>query len=148
MYTLSLPARAGLLRAPLSALALAVCGMLPGLAAADEARTLDTVQVTAPIATESGSATKTDTPLREIPQSISVITDRQMRDRGIHGVEEAVWYTAGAQGGQFGEDTRSDWLLVRGFNPARYLDGLAIWWKAPGPANRAWSPMAWSASTC
>lgn len=126
MYTLSLPARAGLLRAPLSALALAVCGMLPGLAAADEARTLDTVQVTAPIATESGSATKTDTPLREIPQSISVITDRQMRDRGIHGVEEAVWYTAGAQGGQFGEDTRSDWLLVRGFNPARYLDGLAM----------------------
>lgn len=93
--------------------------------AADSARTLDTVQVTAPIATDSGSATKTDTPLREIPQSISVITDRQMRDRGIHGVEEAVWYTAGAQGGQYGDDTRSDWLLVRGFKPARYLDGLA-----------------------
>ncbi|WP_421570594.1 TonB-dependent siderophore receptor [Stenotrophomonas sp. PD6] len=93
--------------------------------AGDAARTLDTVQVTAPIATDSGSATKTDTPLREIPQSISVITDRQMRDRGIHGVEEAVWYTAGAQGGQYGDDTRSDWLLVRGFKPARYLDGLA-----------------------
>jgi len=91
----------------------------------DAARTLDTVQVTAPIATDSGSATKTDTPLREIPQSISGITDRQMRDRGIHGVEEAVWYTAGAQGGQYGDDTRSDWLLVRGFKPARYLDGLA-----------------------
>ncbi|WP_079225308.1 TonB-dependent siderophore receptor [Stenotrophomonas maltophilia] len=129
MSTQSLPVRAGLFRAPLSTLALALAaalsGALPTLAQADEARTLDTVQVTAPIATESGSATKTDTPLREIPQSISVITDRQMRDRGIHGVEEAVWYTAGAQGGQYGEDTRSDWLLVRGFKPARYLDGLA-----------------------
>jgi len=106
----------------------AVLFATPALAlaqATDSARTLDTVQVTAPIATDSGSATKTDTPLREIPQSISVITDRQMRDRGIHGVEEAVWYTAGAQGGQYGDDTRSDWLLVRGFKPARYLDGLA-----------------------
>lgn len=93
---------------------------------ADDAQTLDRVEVVAPIARSSGTATKTDTPLREIPQSISVITDRQMRDRGIHGIEEALWYTAGTQGGQYGEDTRSDWTLIRGFKPARYLDGLAM----------------------
>lgn len=108
-----------------SLLALALAAALPTVAPAQDARSLDTIRVTAPIAIDSNSATKTATTLREIPQSISVITDRQMRDRGIHGAEEAVWYTAGAQGGQYGDDTRSDWLLVRGFKPARYLDGLA-----------------------
>ncbi|MGH6979532.1 MAG: TonB-dependent receptor plug domain-containing protein, partial [Brevundimonas sp.] len=91
-----------------------------------DATTLDTIQVTAPIVKNTGTATKTDTPLIEIPQSISVITDRQMRDRGIHGIEEALWYTAGTQGGQYGDDSRSDWTLIRGFKPARYLDGLAV----------------------
>jgi iron complex outermembrane receptor protein len=93
---------------------------------ADEATTLDAVEVTAPIAKDTGAATKTKTPIIEIPQSISVITSRQMADRGIHGIEQAVWHTAGAQGGAYGSDTRSDWLLVRGFTPARYLDGLAL----------------------
>jgi iron complex outermembrane receptor protein len=127
MLSAARPARAALPRLLSLALhsALLAAPVVATAQDAEPARTLDTVQVTAPIATDSGSATKTDTPLREIPQSISVITDRQMRDRGIHGVEEAVWYTAGAQGGQYGDDTRSDWLLVRGFKPARYLDGLA-----------------------
>jgi iron complex outermembrane receptor protein len=90
------------------------------------AKTLEGVQVTAPIAKDSNSVTKTDTPIIEIPQSVSVITDEQMSLRGIQGIEEAVWYTAGAQGGGYGPDSRSDWLLVRGFTPARYMDGLAL----------------------
>lgn len=106
------------------------CLIAPGLSLAQsataDATTLDTVQVTAPIPRETGTATKTNTPLVEVPQSISVITARHIQDRGLHGVEEAVWYTAGAQGGGYGPDTRSDWLLVRGFTPARYLDGLAL----------------------
>jgi len=92
----------------------------------DQATALAGVQVTAPIAKDSDSVTKTDTPIIEIPQSVSVITDEQMSVRGIQGIEEAVWYTAGAQGGGYGPDSRSDWLLVRGFTPARYLDGLAL----------------------
>ena len=87
---------------------------------------LDEIQVHAPIARSSGTVTKTDTPLIEIPQSISIISGQQMADRALHGVEEAVWYTAGAQGGGYGNDSRSDWLLVRGFTPARYMDGLAL----------------------
>lgn len=94
-----------------------------GTAAATD---LDAVVVTAPIPKETDTATKTATPLLEVPQSISIVTARQIQDRGLHGVEEAVWYTAGAQGGGYGPDTRSDWLLVRGFTPARYLDGLAL----------------------
>ena len=109
-------ALAGLLILPTSAFA----------AEPDTATDLDSVEVRAPIAKRSQTATKTDTPLIEAPQSISVVTAQQMRDRAIHGVEEAVWYVAGAQGGGYGEDTRSDWLLVRGFSPARYMDGLAL----------------------
>ena len=116
-----------LARAIQVALAIAFFAAVPLTASAqDEAKTLDTVEVTAPIAKDTGAATKTKTPIIEIPQSISVITSQQMSDRGIHGVEQAVWHTAGAQGGAYGSDTRSDWLLVRGFTPARYLDGLAL----------------------
>lgn len=121
---------------PLSGLARALrlaCCALPlgwGLAVAAEPAsdptTLDQVQVRAPIAKRSQTVTKTDTPLIEVPQSVSVIGAEQMRERGVQGIEEAVWYTAGAQGGGYGQDTRSDWLLVRGFAPARYLDGLAL----------------------
>jgi len=91
-----------------------------------DATTLDAVHVTAPIVKNTGTATKTDTPLREVPQSISIITARDIQQRGLHGVEEVMWYVAGAQGGGYGFDSRSDWLLLRGFTPARYMDGLAL----------------------
>lgn len=89
-------------------------------------KTLATVRVTAPIPKDSDSATKTDTPIVDIPQSVSVVTAEEIRNRGLQGVEESMWYIAGAQGGGYGPDSRSDWLLVRGFPPARYLDGLAL----------------------
>jgi len=88
--------------------------------------TLDAVHVTAPIVKNTGTATKTNTPLRELPQSVSIVTARDIQQRGLHGVEEVMWYVAGAQGGGYGPDSRSDWLLLRGFAPARYLDGLAL----------------------
>ncbi|WP_334178007.1 TonB-dependent siderophore receptor [Pseudoxanthomonas sp.] len=116
-------------RRPLSfavAIALAAPLLANAQSSAPDATTLDTVSVQAPIPKDAGTATRTATPLKEIPQSISVVTARDIRDRGLHGVEEAVWFTAGAQGGAYGSDSRSDWLLVRGFAPARYMDGLAL----------------------
>ena len=108
------------------AIALAAPLLANAQSSAPDATTLDTVSVQAPIPKDAGTATRTATPLKEIPQSISVVTARDIRDRGLHGVEEAVWFTAGAQGGAYGSDSRSDWLLVRGFAPARYMDGLAL----------------------
>lgn len=124
-----MPIRSSALPAPIRhALTAALLATFPIAASAQSAAAtdLDAVQVRAPIARSSGTVTKTDTRISEIPQSVSVITDQQMRDRAIHGVEEAVWFTAGAQGGGYGGDPRSDWLLLRGFTPARYLDGLAL----------------------
>lgn len=92
----------------------------------DQAVPMDAVLVSARIPKKTDTATKTATPIVELPQSVTVITAAQMNERAIHGIEEAVWYTAGAQGGFYGPDSRSGWLLVRGFAPTRYLDGLAL----------------------
>ncbi|MGH8083747.1 MAG: TonB-dependent siderophore receptor [Lysobacter sp.] len=91
-----------------------------------DATTLDTVRVQAKIIKRSQTVTKTDTLITEAPQSVSVVSAQQFADRGLHGIDEAMWYLAGTQGGGYGQDTRSDWLLVRGFSPARYMDGLAL----------------------
>ena len=72
------------------------------------------------------SATKTSTPLIETPQSITVVNQQQIEEQAIQGMEETLRYVAGAVGGAYGFDPRSDWMIVRGFNPARYLDGLAL----------------------
>jgi iron complex outermembrane receptor protein len=72
------------------------------------------------------SSTKTETPTVDIPQSVTVITPDEMHTRGVQGLDEAVRYTAGVVGGSYGFDQRSDWLLVRGYDPARFLDGLAL----------------------
>lgn len=78
------------------------------------------------VARRSATGTKSDTALIETPQSISVITQQQIEMQGIQGLEQTLSYVAGAGGGAFGFDSRSDWMLVRGFEPARFLDGLGL----------------------
>lgn len=72
------------------------------------------------------STTKTETPVVQIPQSVSVITPDRMQAYGVQGLDESVRYLAGVVGGSYGMDPRSDWILVRGYDPARFLDGLAL----------------------
>lgn len=76
------------------------------------------------ISTGSRTATKSDTSLRETPQSVTVISRDQIELLHWTNLEETMRYTAGAIGEVFGPDTRYDWLLVRGFNPVQYIDGL------------------------
>ncbi|SDC85570.1 iron complex outermembrane recepter protein [Bradyrhizobium brasilense] len=82
------------------------------------------------VATRSGTATKTDTPLIEIPQSISVVTTDQIRNQGAESVGAALRYTAGVSGDvNGGSDTRFGGLQIRGFDmtmPGLYLDGLRL----------------------
>ncbi|ULU24210.1 TonB-dependent siderophore receptor [Dyella terrae] len=72
------------------------------------------------------STTKTETPAVKIPQSVSTVTPDRMQLYGMQGLDEAVRYLAGALGGSYGADPRSDWILVRGYDPAKFLDGLAL----------------------
>jgi iron complex outermembrane recepter protein len=82
------------------------------------------------VATRSGTATKTDTPLIETPQSVSVVTTDQVRNQGAVSIGEALRYTAGVSGdGNGGSDTRFGALQIRGFDTTMsglYVDGLRI----------------------
>lgn len=86
-----------------------------------DAATLDKLVVIAESAT---TATKTDTPLLETPQAISVVPSELFQARGAQNVQETLRYSAGATAEAFGLDTRSDVSSVRGLDPMQYLDGM------------------------
>jgi iron complex outermembrane receptor protein len=68
----------------------------------------------------STSATKTDAPLIEIPQSVSVITSDQMTARNVQTVNEAIRYTGSVDVDTYGNETRYDWINIRGFDQSTY----------------------------
>ncbi|MBR0646129.1 TonB-dependent siderophore receptor [Plastoroseomonas hellenica] len=78
-------------------------------------------------ATRSAAGTKTDTPIVESPQSISVIPRAFIEATGAQSMPEAVRYSAGVTTGVFGFDPRFDQIYIRGF-PVNllgdYRDGL------------------------
>ncbi|ADU37535.1 TonB-dependent siderophore receptor [Variovorax paradoxus] len=83
------------------------------------------------VARRSQTATKTDTPLLEVPQSISVIGREEMDARGVQDIMEAVRYTPGVTVNNWGFDPRGiEWILMRGFDTttgiAGYRDGLVL----------------------
>jgi iron complex outermembrane receptor protein len=87
---------------------------------------LEELVVTAPKYVSSGSlsAMKADTPLVEIPQSVTVISRDQIDLLNWSSVQQSVRYTAGITGENFGPDERYDWLTLRGFTPVQFVDGL------------------------
>lgn len=70
------------------------------------------------------TASKTTAPLIETPQSVSVITRDQIDLLNFVDVQQAVRYTAGVVGENYGPDLRFDFLRQRGFIPTQYIDGL------------------------
>lgn len=79
------------------------------------------------VAGQSWTATKTDTPLLEIPQSISIITEDQIREQGAQTLNQVLRYTAGVAPETRGATaTRLDQFTVRGFSATTFLDGLRL----------------------
>ncbi|UVE18181.1 TonB-dependent siderophore receptor [Pseudomonas sp. LS44] len=78
------------------------------------------------VAKRTAAGTKTDTPLIEVPRSVSVITREQLDDRQTLNLNDALRYTAGVLSSGYGSDSRADWLKVRGFVPTQFLDGLPL----------------------
>jgi iron complex outermembrane receptor protein len=72
----------------------------------------------------SASATKTDTPLIETPQSITVVTRERIEDQGATNLQDALNYAAGVRSDAYGLDSRTDSTRIRGAYPTEYLDGL------------------------
>lgn len=85
------------------------------------------------VAGRSSSGTKTNTPIIETPQSVSVIGAEQIRDQKAMKLDETLRYTAGVRAGTFGADTRNDWWLIRGFKSddiGLFLDGMQLFYTA------------------
>ncbi|WP_227000922.1 TonB-dependent siderophore receptor [Komagataeibacter diospyri] len=82
------------------------------------------------VATSTMSATKTDTPITEIPNSIYVITKQQLVDQQPQSIQDALKYTAGVFSGaegtaSNGANTRqARAIMQRGFNSTQFVDGL------------------------
>ncbi|WP_062227439.1 TonB-dependent siderophore receptor [Aureimonas frigidaquae] len=79
------------------------------------------------VGTAATVGTKTDTELRKVPQSISVVSRQALEDRGVQTLKEALNYTSGVRVGAFGFDPRFDAFYIRGFDVTYngvYRDGL------------------------
>ena len=91
------------------------------------------------LATRSSTATKTDTPLLETTQSISVVTRDRMTVQGAQTVSESLGYTAGVHANVAGNNPTDNTIMVRGFqqiNTNAYTDGLRnnqVGYYAPEP---------------
>ena len=90
-----------------------------------EPKMLDALNVTA-----TRSATKTDTPVIETPQSVSVVSREDWEEKGARTVQRAASYTPGVGTNQVGSSNRYDYLILRGFSDGSinntYLDGLRV----------------------
>jgi iron complex outermembrane receptor protein len=97
-------------------------------AAAPEARPAGVTNGASPVkdyvATDSSVGTKTDTPLRETPQSISVVGKEQIRDQGAQTLQEATRYVPGVFADPYGFDSRGDSSIIRGIAGSYFVDGL------------------------
>lgn len=63
-------------------------------------------------ATRSATGTKTDTPLRQVPQSITVVGAEQIRDQGAQSVQDALRYVPGTVADAYGFDSRTAGIFV------------------------------------
>ena len=90
---------------------------LPAASGAEPIVTLPSIQITASntnryAAVSTSTATKTNTLLRDVPQSISVVTNELIKDQSIRSIGDAVRYVPGVGVSQ-GEGNR-DALVFRG----------------------------------
>lgn len=80
------------------------------------------------VAARSVAGTKTDTPLLETPQAISVVTRQQLDDQQPQTVNEAFRYSSGVVPELYGTASHytDQYMKIRGFAPDIYLDGLKL----------------------
>jgi iron complex outermembrane recepter protein len=79
------------------------------------------------VARRSATGTKTDTPILENAQSISVVTRDQIDQQGALNLNQAVRYTSGVTPESRGAvGSRYDLFKVRGFDAVSYLNGLKL----------------------
>lgn len=86
------------------------------------------------VATHTGTASKTDTPIIEVPKTVNVVTKDQITQQQPQSVRQALGYTPGVQD-QTGAASILDNIAVRGFTAPIFLDALRL--PADGAINFA-----------
>ncbi|MGK6323210.1 TonB-dependent siderophore receptor [Sphingomonas sp. DT-51] len=89
----------------------------------------------------TATATKTATPLADIPQSVTLLDRRRLEDRASRSLNEALAYVPGVNTASYGFDPRFDAFFIRGFQATYtgvFRDGLrqlnsplALWRNEP-----------------
>lgn len=78
------------------------------------------------VANSATSVTKMQTDIMDTPASVSVITSKEIRERGATSIEDVLQYTPGVDADFYGSDDRFDFFKIRGFDAYTYRDGLAL----------------------
>lgn len=89
------------------------------------------------VAKRTSAATKTDMPIGETPQSISVVTRKQMDTQAVQDVSSAVRYTPGVFGEYTGANNTREQFRIRGFSPYVFQDGLMLPYGESGQGGMA-----------
>lgn len=109
-------------------LALASSAMLYGMAAhaaaaeaeGDDARTI----IVTGGYERTNAGTKTDTPLIQTPQALTVVTDDVYLAQGAISIADTLRYVAGVVANPYGPDSRVDSSFIRGINALQFRDGM------------------------
>lgn len=81
------------------------------------------------VAKSTRTSSKTDTPILDSAAAVSVVTQKEMDERGVKTLDEALSYTPGVLTDVYGSDNRYDHYLIRGFystGQSTFLDGLQL----------------------
>jgi iron complex outermembrane receptor protein len=117
--------------ARLCAVLLASTSLTTMVAIADEApATTGVEKITITGKKIAKSATKTDTPIRQVPQSIQVIPGSVIKDQGNVTVAEATRNVAGVQATNPVQTPAYESTIIRGFAGEQWLDGLTSFYNA------------------
>ncbi|VWX56660.1 TonB-dependent siderophore receptor [Sphingorhabdus sp. 109] len=97
---------------------------LPALAASEDADAEQRTIIVTGAQEEGFSATKTDTPVIETPQPITVIDDELFLAQGAISIGDTLNYVSGVTANPYGPDSRVDGAFVRGINALQFRDGM------------------------
>jgi len=76
------------------------------------------------VVTGATAGTKTETPLIELPQPLTIIPAERYLSQGAISISDTVKYAAGVLANPYGRDTRVDGFNVRGIQALQFRDGM------------------------
>ncbi|ATW05071.1 TonB-dependent siderophore receptor [Sphingorhabdus sp. YGSMI21] len=97
---------------------------LPALAASEDADAEQRTIIVTGAQEEGFTATKTDTPIIQTPQPITVIDDELFLAQGAISIGDTLNYVAGVTANPYGPDSRVDGAFVRGITALQFRDGM------------------------